>query len=72
MSLTMFRVRENAAATLIQSLFCGFKCRQSFKMITKLRLAAAIKIQNNFRLIRFLKLGPKLRRGKRNVAAAIV
>lgn len=27
MSLTMFRVRENAAATLIQSLFRGYKCR---------------------------------------------
>lgn len=44
MSLTMFRVRENAAATLIQSLFRGYKCRQWYKMITKLRLAAAIKI----------------------------
>lgn len=41
-------------------------------MITKLRLAAAIKIQNNFRLVRFLKLGPKIRRGKRNAAATIV
>lgn len=27
MSMTMFRVRENAAATMIQSMFRGYKCR---------------------------------------------
>lgn len=41
-------------------------------MITKLRLAAAIKIQSNFRLIRFLKVGPKIRQAKRFAAAATI
>lgn len=72
MSLTMFRVRENAAATLIQSLFRGYKCRQWYKIITQLRLAAVIKIQSNFRLIKFLKVGPKIRRAKRNAAVTTV
>lgn len=68
----MFKVRENAGATLIQSLFRGYKCRQWFKLITKLRLASAIRIQRNFRLMRFLKVGPKIKKAKRKAAATIV
>lgn len=72
MSITMFRVRENAAATLIQNMFRGYKTRQWYKMITKLRLAAVIRLQNNFRLLRFLKMGPRIRKAKRNSAAKML
>jgi hypothetical protein len=72
MSRQILKVSENAAATLIQACWKRYKTLVWFKMITQLRLAAAIKIQSNYRLIRFLKVGPKIRMQKRFIAATTV
>lgn len=68
----MMKVSENAAATLIQACWKRYKTVVWYKMISQLRLAAAIKIQSNFRLIAFLKVGPKIRRQKRFKSASTV
>jgi hypothetical protein len=68
----MLKHRENQAAIVIQAAWKCFKTVLWFKMINKLRHQAASKIQSNFRLIRFLKMGPKIRREKRRVAVTMV
>lgn len=72
MSFQMLQCRANKAATIIQAVWKRFATVRWYVETCKKRLAACSKIQSNYRLIRFLKMGPKIRRAKRDAAATAV
>jgi hypothetical protein len=68
----MLVIRDYHAATIIQKVWRGIVTVRWYKTTCAKRLAAARKIQSNYRLITFLKVGPKIRSAKRNAAAVTV
>lgn len=56
----------------IQALWRMYKTRQWYIMISQLRVQACLKIQHNWRLIKFLRVGPKIMREKRFNAAQMI
>ena len=70
--MQMFKQREQTAAVRIQAAWRRYKTQEWYRIITQLRIDACIRIQRNWKLIKFLKMGPKIRKAKRDAAATIV
>lgn len=70
--MQMFRQREETAAIRIQAAWRRYKTQEWYRIITQLRIDACIRIQRNWKLIKFLKMGPKIRKAKRDAAAITV